>query len=117
MLAIYTRVSDDESADNGLSLDNQATRGKERAAKLGIKYEIYEDGGYSGSIPFDKRPALNKLIKDIYNEKITAVYVIAQDMLSRGGIFQHDMITNIFKDEMIRYFGGEVAQILYDINN
>ena len=116
MLAIYTRVSSDEQAENGLSLDNQAARGKELAAKLAIKYEIYEDAGLSGSITFNKRPALNRLILDIYNGKVTVVFVTALDRLTRGGIYEHTGLMNIFKEEKVRLFELESENKLNDIN-
>src|SRR4051794_6915842 len=108
MIAIYKRVSTDEQSSNGNSLDNQELRGKQLAAKLGLNFEIYTDAGYSGSIAFDKRPALNMLITDIYKKKITAVFVIDLDRLSRGDMIQTTLIQNILKENNVK---------LYDINS
>ncbi len=116
MLAIYKRVSTEDQSNTGISLDNQELRGKELAAKLGLNFKVYSDGGYSGTIPFDKRPALKALIDDIYKGAISGIFVIDLDRLSRGDILQTTLLQNIFKENNVRLFdlNGEIN--LKDIN-
>lgn len=97
-IGIYTRVSTDEQSVNGISLDNQAARGKEMALKIGYDYKVFNDSGLSGKIPFDKRPALNSLLNEIIEKKINAIFVTDLDRLSRGDIIQTTLIKNIIKE-------------------
>lgn len=115
-LGIYTRVSTDEQADKGMSLENQLKRGKELAIKMGCDYKVFSDAGMSGKIPFDKRPGLNSLLKDVVAKKIQLIFVIDLDRLSRGDIIQTTLIKNILKENDVRLFelSGEIN--LNDIN-
>jgi site-specific DNA recombinase len=116
MLAIYTRVSTEEQVNKGISLDNQELRGKELAAKLGLDFKVYSDAGLSGTLPFNKRPALNALIDDIYSKKITSLFVFDLNRLSRGDIIQVTGLKNIFKGNNVKLYelNGEID--LNDIN-
>ncbi len=116
MLAIYCRVSTDEQANNGISLDNQVLRGKELAAKLGVNYKVYTDAGYSGTIPFNKRASLNNLINDIYSQKVKSIFVTDLDRLSRGNIVEINGLMSIFKDNNVRLFDLNQEINLRDIN-
>ena len=50
-LAIYCRVSTEEQAKKGLSLNDQEQRGIELAKKLKMRWVVYSDEGVSGTIP------------------------------------------------------------------
>lgn len=83
MIAIYVRVSTDEQAEDGYSLEAQ-----ERLCRLYAELrswsvgEVYIDDGYSGR--YDKRPALQRLTNDIKAGKVTGVIVHKLDRLARN---------------------------------
>lgn len=83
LTAIYVRVSTEEQAKEGISLDAQ----KERltafcTAKLLDIYKIYMDDGYSaGSI---NRPALKEMIEDANEGRFSNILVYKIDRFSRN---------------------------------
>lgn len=83
MFAIYARVSTEEQARSGYSLDDQVRRGIAKYNSLGIYEDIIEyiDDGYSGE--FIERPALDRLRTDIRAGIIKTVVVYDLDRLSR----------------------------------
>jgi site-specific DNA recombinase len=115
-LAIYKRVSTEEQAIYGISLDNQELRGIELATKLGCDYSVYSDIGISGKVSFDKRAGLNQLLTDVGENKIDAIFVLDLDRLSRGDFLQITLIKNLLKENNTKLFdvNGEID--LNDIN-
>ena len=76
----YTRVSTDEQARGGVSLEMQAERIRAYAASQGWKLvRIFEDAGHSGTTL--ERPALQKMVSRL--DGIDAVLVWKTDRLSR----------------------------------
>ncbi len=80
--ALYARVSTDEQAQQGFSIDSQ----KERLAAYCLSqgyagYDFYVDDGYSGTNL--KRPALQRLLDDIRVRRVDAVIVYRLDRLGR----------------------------------
>jgi site-specific DNA recombinase len=83
MIAIYTRVSTTEQAQEGYSLQEQEIRLKSYCEAM--KWDpckLYTDPGYSGGSM--NRPALQQLIRDVKAKKITRVVVYKLDRLSRS---------------------------------
>lgn len=81
--AIYIRVSTDAQFEEGYSVDAQKEQLTAYCISKGIKnYQFYIDGGWSGS-NID-RPELQKLIKEIKEDKISHVIVYKLDRLSRS---------------------------------
>ena len=82
-VAIYVRVSTTNQAEEGYSIDEQIDK---LEAYCKIKdwtvYEVYTDGGFSGSNT--ERPALERLIKDADKKKFDTVLVYKLDRLSRS---------------------------------
>lgn len=83
LVAIYTRVSTEDQAREGYSIDEQ----KERLTKYADAHdwtisEIYCDPGFSGG-SLD-RPFIKKLIEDAQNKKFDKVLVYKLDRLSRS---------------------------------
>lgn len=81
--AIYIRVSTDSQVEEGYSIDAQ----KEQLAAYCIskqikEYRFYIDGGWSGSNI--ERPEMQRLIKDVKDNKISHVIVYKLDRLSRS---------------------------------
>lgn len=82
-VAIYTRVSTEEQAKEGISLDAQVGRCQAYCKARDWKvFKIYTDAGFSaGSM---KRPALNDLMEDISSKKVTTLLVYKIDRFSRN---------------------------------
>lgn len=82
-IAIYTRVSTDEQAREGISLEEQKHRLQSYCIAMGWKHNIkfYIDDGYSAK-DID-RPQLKKLLEDVKANKIAKVIVTKLDRLSR----------------------------------
>lgn len=83
MNAIYVRVSTDEQAHSGYSLQDQLASCRSRLLDLGLTdIQEYIDDGYSGE--FLERPALDRLREDLRAKLITTVIVYDPDRLSRN---------------------------------
>jgi len=81
--AFYTRVSTQMQVKNGDSMENQKTWLVEHAVKNKMSnYQIYADEGFSAKD--QKRPALQKLRKDIENGKVKSITVVKLDRLVRS---------------------------------
>ncbi|MFX3920469.1 recombinase family protein [Streptococcus suis] len=82
-VAIYVRVSTTMQAEEGYSIDEQIDK---LTSYCKIKdwtvYEIYKDGGFSGSNI--ERPAMEKLISDAKRKRFDTVLVYKLDRLSRS---------------------------------
>ena len=82
-IAIYVRVSTQEQAKEGYSVDEQLDRLRKYCEAHDWKLvKEYADPGYSGA-KLD-RPAITQLIKDLEDHKITKVLVYKLDRLSRS---------------------------------
>jgi len=82
--AIYVRVSTEEQAQEGFSIRAQIEKLKSYALLKDWEiYNIYSDEGISGKNIVD-RPAINRLIDDIENEKVNNVLVFKVDRLTRS---------------------------------
>lgn len=82
-VALYVRVSTEEQAINGDSLRTQREELTKYALKNGFHiYGIYEDDGFSATNL--KRPALQRLLNDVKNNKINRILITKLDRLSRG---------------------------------
>ena len=83
MIACYSRVSTQEQALNGHSIDEQNDRMQKYCAAMGWKpCKVYTDAGFSGANT--NRPTLQKLIRDVKAGKIEKVLVYKLDRLSRS---------------------------------
>lgn len=81
--ALYVRVSTEEQAINGDSLRTQREELTKYALSNGFHiYGIYEDDGFSATNL--KRPALQRLLKDVEQNKINRILITKLDRLSRG---------------------------------
>jgi site-specific DNA recombinase len=81
-VAIYVRVSTQEQAQQGLSINAQIDRCKAYCQARGWKvFKIYKDAGYSaGSL---KRPALELLLRDAQEKRFDIILVYKIDRFSR----------------------------------
>ena len=82
-VAIYTRVSTQEQAQEGYSIDEQITRLTAYCqAQMWAIAKIYKDPGFSGANL--NRPAMQKLLEDIDDKMVDCVLVYKLDRLSRS---------------------------------
>lgn len=82
-VALYVRVSTDEQALNGDSLRTQKDELTKYAKKMNYNIvDIYEDDGFSATNL--NRPALQRLLKDVEQNKIDRILITKLDRLSRG---------------------------------
>ena len=85
ILHIYTRVSTGIQEEEGTSLDTQLEEGIKRAEKLGMKYQLWNEGGQSGSKDnLSNRPKLIEILTQIEDGVINHLYVWNTDRLSRN---------------------------------
>ncbi|WCG06083.1 recombinase family protein (plasmid) [Vagococcus lutrae] len=81
--AIYVRVSTNEQAEEGYSIDEQIDKLKKFCEiKDWQVMDVYKDPGFTGS-NID-RPGLKKLIRDVEKKKVDTVLVYKLDRLSRS---------------------------------
>ena len=78
----YSRVSSEEQAAHGISIDAQRQILEGYAAMTSSRIRIYEDAGYSGKNT--NRPALQQLLADCRAGSVSAVVVWKLDRLSRS---------------------------------
>ncbi|MEN6567944.1 MAG: recombinase family protein [Veillonellales bacterium] len=83
--AIYVRVSTDQQAEKGYSIDTQLEACRKYALELGAtNIEEFVDDGYSGE--FIDRPALTRLREKLKRKEFDAVIAYAPDRLARKTI-------------------------------
>jgi site-specific DNA recombinase len=82
-VGIYPRVSTQEQALNGHSIDEQIERCRKYCDAMRWNvYRIYTDAGFSGASL--SRPGLQQLIRDVKDGKLDKVLVYKLDRLSRS---------------------------------
>lgn len=83
MIALYSRVSTQEQAEHGHSIDEQKSRMSKFCDAMGWTHaKHYTDAGFSGSNT--DRPALKQLIRDVKSGTVEKVLVYKLDRLSRS---------------------------------
>ena len=84
-VALYGRVSTEEQAIRGFSIEAQVAAMREYAEKNGMKIvDIYLDEGISGAKPPLKRPALKRLLEDVESGKIDMILFTKLDRWFRS---------------------------------
>ena len=95
IVALYIRVSTQEQAREGYSIEEQKERLEKYAdAHDWIIYKVYSDPGFSGGSI--ERPGLKAMIRDISENKIDKVVVYKLDRLSRSQKDTLYLIEDIF---------------------
>src|SRR5258705_142417 len=85
--AIYTRVSTDEQAREGVSLQAQEARGRAYCQLNGLAIEnVYRDEAVSGSKPLAERPQGARLCTDLAGGSVRHVIALKLDRLFRDAI-------------------------------
>lgn len=85
--ALYLRVSTEEQAREGVSLDAQEARLVAYAAAHGLDVKVtYRDSGVSGSVPLGERPAGAELLAALYRGEVRHVLAFKLDRLFRDAV-------------------------------
>jgi site-specific DNA recombinase len=106
MIGIYARVSTEEQARNGYSLQDQLRECRNKAGTS--KVIEYIDEGVSGE--FLDRPALTKLRQDVREGLITRLICLDPDRLSRRLMNQLLISDEIEKRAQLEFVNGEYLQ-------
>ena len=94
-VALYVRVSTDAQAEEGYSINAQSEKLIAFCQVKGFgEYELFVDGGYSGSNL--NRPEMQRLIKEINSKNISHVVVFKLDRLSRSQKDTLNLIEDVF---------------------
>ena len=94
-IALLARVSTQEQAVNGHSIDEQIDRMRDYCKAMNwTVYKEYVDAGFSGANT--DRPALQRMIRDIKKGKIDKVLVYKLDRLSRSQKDTLELIEDVF---------------------
>ena len=113
-LGIYCRISRTKDG-NDLSIADQRQKGINKANELSLPYEIYIDEGKSGATDkVEDRPEFERMIADIMEGKISAVYAFEQSRIERNPQIRF-IINDIFKKQNIQYYTE--LDGLVDLNN
>lgn len=104
MIAIYARVSTEEQAKSGYSIQDQIRQCREKAGR-NVEIKEYVDEGYSGE--FLERPALERLRQDIRDGLIKEVIVYDPDRLSRKLMNQLLITEEIEKKAKLTFVNSE----------
>ena len=101
---IYCRVSTEEQASKGISIDAQERTCLKLAQEKGYKeseVEIIKDAGQSaGSL---KRPGMQRLLRLIEESPPEAIFTLHSDRLSRD-VDDHRYLRKLFKTKNIKTF-------------
>lgn len=112
-VAIYIRVSTEEQAKHNLSIETQINICENHCKNKSWQiYSIYKDEGISGGLPYEQRPALNRLANDMIDGKFKIILVYNINRLGRD--------TNIFQFYDLAYAHNvSVADtsMIYDYND
>ena len=93
---VYIRVSSEEQAREGFSLQEQKERLQEfcKFKRYDI-YKVYEDAGISAKN--DKRPAYQELMADVKSKKINVIIAFKLDRLTRS-VYDIEKLMNIVNE-------------------
>ena len=95
LVGIYPRVSTEDQALNGHSIDEQIDRMTKYCDAMGWTiYGVYTDAGFSGASM--DRPGLSRLIRDAQSGKLDKVLVYKLDRLSRSQLDTLYLIEMVF---------------------
>lgn len=84
-LHIYTRVSTSSQEEDGTSLDNQRETGFEKAEKLGMQPQLWNEGASSSSGDhLSSRPVITELMTKVNAGEVKHLFVWNTDRLSRN---------------------------------
>lgn len=122
-LDVYTRVSTQEQAKEGNSLNVQKETGKRVAKKLGLKFRLRDEHARSSTIHY--REVLEQIKDDIVSGKVKNIWCIERSRMFRDMtdalLFRRDYLekykVNLFEGERGEEvkFDDKDAMLMYDI--
>ena len=117
-IGIYIRVSTDEQKKVGISLRDQEQRGIEFCLRNGYEYEVFSDGGYSGSLGIEERPQLNRLVEKILlkEREIDGIFIVDIDRLTRDSQLGFGL-NQLFLKNGIKIFSRDGTEINLENEN
>jgi DNA invertase Pin-like site-specific DNA recombinase len=102
-VGLYGRVSTEEQALRGFSIEAQVDALKEHCKKNNMKIvDIYLDEGISGAKPPLKRPALNRLLEDVKAGKIDMILFTKLDRWFRS-VKEYFKVQEILEDNKVEW--------------
>lgn len=102
-VGLYGRVSTDEQALKGFSIEAQVDAMKEHCKKNNMKIvDIYLDEGISGAKPPLKRPALKRLLDDVEAGKIDMIIFTKLDRWFRS-VKEYFKVQEILDDNKVEW--------------
>ena len=118
-VAIYVRVSTQQQAEHGYSIETQIDACRKKATELGAtSVKIYKDDGWSGA--YLDRPGLDDLRDAVANGLHDVVIIYEADRLSRDTIHLLLLTEEIEKNSRLVYVNTEYSrtpegQLFYEI--
>ena len=108
-VAIYTRVSTQQQAEHGYSIEEQENACRKKALELGAtSIKVYRDSGFSGA--YLERPALDDL-RDAVAQKLHDLIVIYDiDRLSRDTMHLLLLTEEFEKNSKVVYVNSEYSR-------
>ena len=108
-VAIYARVSTQQQAEHGYSLETQVEACRKKALELGAtSIKVYRDSGFSGA--YLERPALDDL-RDAVAQKLHDCIVIYDiDRLSRDTMHLLLLTEEMEKNAQLVYVNSEYSR-------
>ena len=104
MLGIYCRISQEKAQGKDRSINDQSKLGIDKAKELNLEYKVYIDEGFSGTLEkIEDRPEFSKLIDDVQDGLITAIYSYDQSRLERRPQMRF-MLKKLFRDNDIKLY-------------
>jgi len=118
---ILARVSTEEQAKSGVSLDDQIKRGIEYCTLNNHTYEVIREAGISGSLMHTERKGLSRLIdltKRVYDknnktftQEYDAVYVIDYDRITRNDADGYFIKTHLYENQVMLIENGNIIDV------
>ncbi len=103
-LHILTRVSTTIQEEEGTSLKTQKESGITLAQKLGMDYEIHNEGGTSSAKDsLDNRPVMMNLLRLMDQGLVKNLYVWNTDRLSRNPVTWYLIRQKMVKNSVVLY--------------
>lgn len=115
MLAIYCRHSKQKEESKDTSIPTQEKYGIELAKRLEMPYKTFIDRGLSGTNS-KNRDAMQEMLDEIRNNKITAVYAYDQERIERETSFWLEFCTIVIKNN-VKYYENSKEIDLTDPSN
>lgn len=99
--ALYIRVSTDDQAESGYSLEAQEAKLRQHCESAGHEVVgVYVDPGISGTVPFTDRPGGQQLMSDLARLKVQVVVAAKVDRVARS-LLELLKIQQIWKERQV----------------